>query len=71
MRYFDEECVRTGDMARQRCRSRFVKCHTSSGRRQAVDELLASPELQEQLKDVRAADEVGHRRSIGCLSLYR
>jgi len=43
-------------MTRQK--ARYIKAHTSSGQRRAVDELLGNPDLQGQLGHVKAADEV-------------
>ena len=43
-------------MTRQK--ARYVKAHTSSGQRRAVDELLGNPDLHSQLGHVKAAEEV-------------
>lgn len=60
MAYYDTECVLLGtegvEMMRQK--PRYIKAHTSSGHRRAVDELLGNPELSGQLGHVKAAEEV-------------
>ena len=39
-------------------RSKFLKAHTSSGYKKAIDELLGNPDFRTQLNQVKAVDEV-------------
>ena len=58
MTYFETECVKREEIDLLKAKSRFVKAHTSSGYKRAIDEMLADPTLQSQLGDVKAASEV-------------
>ena len=58
MKYLNEKAIRVGDMEFIKQKSKFLKAHTSSGYRRAVDELLGNADFASQLNDVKAADEV-------------
>ena len=58
MTYMLERAVREENSVLIKNKLKFVKAHTSSGYRRAVDELLGNPELLAQIGDVKAADEV-------------
>ncbi len=46
------------DVSFHKHRDKIVVCHASSGHKAAVDEMLESPQIQGQLSDVRALDDV-------------
>jgi protein pelota len=58
MVYYESECIRRGETEMSRNKTKFVKAHASSGHRRALDEILSDPALQNQLSNVKAADEV-------------
>lgn len=58
MRFLIDHATRVGDTPFLKQRSKFIKAHTSSGFKRAIDELLGDPDFQSRLGDVKAADEV-------------
>ena len=58
MRYLTAKAVRVGDLEFIKQKSKFLKAHTSSGYKKAIEELLGNPEFSQQLLAVKAADEV-------------
>ena len=58
MKFLTAKAVRVGDMEFIKQKSKFLKAHTSSGYRRAIDELLGNPDFSAQLNNVKAADEV-------------
>ena len=58
MAYFETECVKREEVHLGKSKSRFLKAHTSSGYKRAIDEMLSDATLQSQLVDVKAANEV-------------
>ena len=58
MRFMIDHATRVGDTPILKQRSKFIKAHTSSGYKRAIDELLGDPDFHSQLGDVKAADEV-------------
>jgi hypothetical protein len=61
MKFLIEKAVRVGDMEFIKQKSKFLKAHTSSGYRRAIDELLGNPDFSAQLNHVKAADEVSYK----------
>jgi hypothetical protein len=68
MKYLTAKAVRVGDMELIKQKSKFLKAHTSSGYKKAIEELLGNPEFSQQLLAVKAADEVTVRVG-GCMCL--
>lgn len=58
MKFLTEKAVRVGDTEFIKQKSKFLKAHTSSGYKKAIDELLGNSEFAAQLANVKAADEV-------------
>ena len=58
MKYLLAKAIRVGDMEFVKQKSKFLKAHTSSGYKKAIEELLGNPEFSQQLLAVKAADEV-------------
>ena len=56
--YMQERAVREEDVMFIKHKAKFLKAHTSSGHKHAVEEMLGSAELQSQLGDVGAVGEV-------------
>jgi protein pelota len=58
MAFYDDFCVKSNNSKLRQNKSKFLKAHTSSGHKRAIDEMLADPNLNGQLQDVKAAGEV-------------
>lgn len=58
MQYLNDRAIRTEDTVLIKNKTKFIKAHTSSGYKRAIEEMLSMPELVAQLGDVKAADEV-------------
>ncbi len=58
MTYLTEKAVKNGETALLKQRAKFLLCHASSGYKNAIEEMLGDPAIQNQLADVKAASEV-------------
>ena len=66
MKYLLAKAIRVGDMEFVKQKSKFLKAHTSSGYKKAIEELLGNPEFSQQLQAVKAADEVTWHSIMWC-----
>eukprot|EP00596_Hydrurales_sp_CCMP1899_P003376 CAMPEP_0119043094 /NCGR_PEP_ID=MMETSP1177-20130426/17226_1 /TAXON_ID=2985 /ORGANISM="Ochromonas sp, Strain CCMP1899" /LENGTH=93 /DNA_ID=CAMNT_0007010403 /DNA_START=258 /DNA_END=535 /DNA_ORIENTATION=- len=58
MKHLLETATRLGDSQLLKQKSKFLKAHTSSGYKHAIDELLGNPDFKIHLSNVKAVDEV-------------
>jgi protein pelota len=58
LKYLMERATRVGDIELIKQKFKFLKAHTSSGHKGAIDELLGDDSFKGQLLEVKAADEV-------------
>jgi protein pelota len=58
MQLVAERAVKEEEVVVVKNKSKFLKAHTSSGHRRAVDEMLSNPDLAGPLGDIKAAEEV-------------
>ena len=58
MTYLIANAIRREDAIIMANKSKFLKAHSSSGHKKAIEELLMDPTLRSQLADVKAAAEV-------------
>lgn len=58
MKYTLDRAVREEGSAIFKNKSKFLKVHSSSGFKNAIEELLTTPETISLLSDVKAVDEV-------------
>jgi protein pelota len=58
MTFLHKNAVKRDDLVIMKNKAKFVKAHASSGYRKSLDELLSNPDIQCQLTEVKAADEV-------------
>jgi len=58
VKFMTETATRQGDTALLKQRSKIILTHATSGHKNAIDDMLGNPELQAQLLDVKAAEEV-------------
>lgn len=58
MQYFNDRAVRSDNVLFIQNKSKFVKAHTTSGHKHAIDEIFLDPAVSGRLGDVKAIQEV-------------
>ncbi len=58
MQYFNDKAIRTDNNVFIRNKSKFVKAHTSSGHKHAIDEIFLDSAISSKLGEVKAVEEV-------------
>lgn len=60
MQYFIDRAVRSDNTLFIQNKSKFVKAHTTSGHKHAIDEIFLDPAVSGKLGEVKAVQEVGY-----------
>ncbi len=58
LNYLNEKAIHDENILLKKNKSKFLKLHSSSGYKSAIDELLSNNEVQTQLTSIKAVDEV-------------
>ena len=58
MQYFNDRAIRSDNAVFVQNKSKFVKAHTTSGHKHAIDEIFLDPAVSSRLGEVKAVQEV-------------